>query len=128
MLVVSVDGADENNGNVTRAFAPANQLGGHVAVEARHVRIEQDQRAFFTQQEAQRRFARLRLDDRFLQLREHLRQRKPIVRLVIDDEDGRFQRARRRRGQAGELRGSHIGAGQVSFHTRRSHTRIIDTS
>ncbi len=42
VLVVAIDGADENDGNVSRAFATANQLGGHVTVQAGHIGIEQN--------------------------------------------------------------------------------------
>ena len=43
--------------------------------------------------------------------REHLGQREPIVRLVIDDEDGRFERARLGGGRGEVLRGPHDGHG-----------------
>jgi len=108
VFVVLVDGADEDDRNVPRALATPDQLGSLVAVQAWHVRIEQDDGAFIAQQEAQRVLAGCSLDDPLLELHQHVRQCKAIVGLVVDNQDRRF--------------------GLDGAHTRPSHTRIIDTS
>ena len=87
VLVVLVDRADEDDRDVARALATADQLRGRVTIQAGHVRVEQDDGAFFAQQEAQRVLARAGFDDALLELGQHVRQREAIVRLVVDDED-----------------------------------------
>ena len=115
VLVVLVDGADEDDRDAPRALATSDQFRGRVAVQAGHVRVEQDDGAFLAQQVAQRVLARSGFDDALLQLREHVRQREAVVRLVVDNQDRRFG-----------LDCAHTSASQ--HHTRPSHTRIIDTS
>ena len=129
--LVAPEGGDEDDRRAPGLAALADQLGGLVAVQRRHPDVHQDHREGLAQDGAQRRAARVGLDDGVAQRREHRPDREALGRVVVDDEDrgGRRRAVATRRSAVGVI--SAIGprpcarrAGSHSPRTTRKSGRL----